>query len=137
MSKTIAAIATATGTGSIGIIRMSGKDCFKILEKIFVPRNSEINIEEIPGYTMKYGYIVNTDSKEKIDEVIVSFFKAPRSYTTENMCEINSHGGTIVEQKILEQCLLNGADLAEPGEFTKRAFLMVELIYPKQSLLWI
>ena len=72
---------------------------------------------------MKYGYIVNTDSKEKIDEVIVSFFKAPRSYTTENMCEINSHGGTIVEQKILEQCLLNGADLAEPGEFTKRAFL--------------
>lgn len=123
MSKTIAAIATATGTGSIGIIRMSGKDCFKILEKIFVPRNSEINIEEIPGYTMKYGYIVNTDSKEKIDEVIVSFFKAPRSYTTENMCEINSHGGTIVEQKILEQCLLNGADLAEPGEFTKRAFL--------------
>ena len=86
MSKTIAAIATATGTGSIGIIRMSGKDCFKILEKIFVPRNSEINIEEIPGYTMKYGYIVNTDSKEKIDEVIVSFFKAPRSYTTENMC---------------------------------------------------
>ena len=123
MSKTIAAIATATGTGSIGIIRMSGKDCFKILEKIFVPRNSEINIEEIPGYTMKYGYIVNTDSKEKIDEVIVSFFKAPKSYTTENMCEINSHGGTIVEQKILEQCLLNGADLAEPGEFTKRAFL--------------
>ena len=123
MRKTIAAIATATGTGSIGIIRMSGKDCFKILEKIFVPRNSEINIEEIPGYTMKYGYIVNTDSKEKIDEVIVSFFKAPRSYTTENMCEINSHGGTIVEQKILEQCLLNGADLAEPGEFTKRAFL--------------
>lgn len=123
MSKTIAAIATATGTGSIGIIRMSGKDCFKILEKIFVPRNSEINIEEIPGYTMKYGYIVNTDSKEKIDEVIVSFFKVPRSYTTENMCEINSHGGTIVEQKILEQCLLNGADLAEPGEFTKRAFL--------------
>lgn len=123
MSKTIAAIATATGTGSIGIIRMSGKDCFKILEKIFVPKNSEINIEEIPGYTMKYGYIVNTDSKEKIDEVIVSFFKAPRSYTTENMCEINSHGGTIVEQRILEQCLLNGADLAEPGEFTKRAFL--------------
>lgn len=123
MSKTIVAIATATGTGSIGIIRMSGKDCFKILEKIFVPRNSEINIEEIPGYTMKYGYIVNTDSKEKIDEVIVSFFKAPKSYTTENMCEINTHGGNIVIRKILELCLKNGANLAEPGEFTKRAFL--------------
>ena len=123
MSKTIAAIATATGTGSVGIIRMSGQDCFQILKKIFVPKNSNIKIEEIPGYTIKYGYIINSESGENIDEVLVSFFREPKSYTTENMCEINSHGGTIVEQKILEQCLLNGAELAQPGEFTKRAFL--------------
>lgn len=121
MSNTIAAISTATGNGGIGIIRMSGKKCFEILNKIFIPHNP--NSSEIKGYTMKFGYIINTENNEKIDEVIVSFFTAPKSYTTENMCEINSHGGVIVERKILELCLKNGADLAEPGEFTKRAFL--------------
>lgn len=121
--STIAAISTATGTGGIGIIRMSGKECFQILKKIFVPKNLDTCIEEVPGYTIKYGHIIDNKTKEIIDEVLVSFFRAPKSYTTEDMCEINSHGGTIVEQKILEQCLLNGAELAEPGEFTKRAFL--------------
>ncbi len=120
--ETIAAISTAQGNGGIGIIRMSGKDCFKILEKIFIQKNNQ-SIEEIQGYTMKYGYIIDYETKEKIDEVLVSYFKEPKSYTTENMCEINSHGGMIIEQKILEQCLLAGATLAEPGEFTKRAFL--------------
>ena len=99
---------------------MSGKNCFEILEKIFKPKKPE-TIENIKGYTMKYGHIVE---KEKIiDEVLVSYFKEPMSYTTENMCEINSHGGNIVMKKILELCLQNGAQLAEPGEFTKRAFL--------------
>ena len=121
--STIAAIATATGTGSIGIIRLSGEKCFEIIKKIFRPKSGEIDIDCISGYTMKYGYIIDNNTGENIDEVIVSFFKAPKSYTTENMCEINSHGGSLVEQKILEQCLLNGAELAEPGEFTKRAFL--------------
>ena len=121
--STIAAIATATGTGSVGIIRMSGKECFKVLEKIFVPKNNNIKIEDVPGYTIKYGYIVNPNTQEKIDEVLVSFFRAPKSYTTENMCEINSHGGSIIEQEILNLCLINGAEIAEPGEFTKRAFL--------------
>lgn len=121
--STIAAISTATGTGGIGIIRMSGKECFQVLKKIFVPKNSDTCIEEVPGYTIKYGHIIDNKTKEVIDEVLVSFFRAPKSYTTEDMCEINSHGGTIVEQRILEQCLLNGAELAEPGEFTKRAFL--------------
>lgn len=119
----IVAIATATGTGGVGIIRMSGKDCFEVLKKIFVPKNSNVVIDEVPGYTMKYGNIIDSETKEVIDEVLVSFFREPKSYTTEDMCEINSHGGTIVEQEILEQCLLNGAELAEPGEFTKRAFL--------------
>ena len=99
---------------------MSGDDCFKLLDKIFVPKNKQ-NIDNIKGYTMKYGHIV--ENEEIIDEVLVSYFKAPKSYTAENMCEINSHGGNIVVKKILELCLKNGAELAEPGEFTKRAFL--------------
>ena len=99
---------------------MSGKNCFEILEKIFKPKKQE-SIEEIKGYTMKYGHII--ENEKIIDEVLVSYFKEPMSYTTENMCEINSHGGNIVMKKILELCLKNGAELAEPGEFTKRAFL--------------
>lgn len=99
---------------------MSGKNCFEILNKIFVQKNEQ-KIEEIKGYSIKYGKIV--ENNEIIDEVLVSYFKAPRSYTTENMCEINSHGGNIVMKRILELCLKNGAELAEPGEFTKRAFL--------------
>ncbi len=120
--STIVAISTPIVNGGIGIIRMSGKNCFNILEKVFIPKKKQ-DIKDIPGYTMKYGYIVDLKTKEKIDEVLVSFFKEPKSYTTENMCEINSHGGIIVEQRILEQCLLAGANMAEPGEFTKRAFL--------------
>ena len=123
MSNTIAAIATATGSGGIGIIRMSGDKCFEILKKIFIPKNKNVDLDKVEGYTIKYGYIINSRTQEKIDEVLVSFFRAPKSYTTENMCEINSHGGMVVERKILEECLLNGANLAEPGEFTKRAFL--------------
>ena len=99
---------------------MSGKECFDVLDKIFRPIKKE-PIEKIKGYTMKYGHIVQND--EIVDEVLVSYFKEPKSYTTENMCEINSHGGNIVMRRILELCLKNGADLAEPGEFTKRAFL--------------
>ena len=100
---------------------MSGENCFNVLEKIFIPKKKQ-PIEEIKGYTMKYGNIVDS-SGSVVDEVLVSYFKAPKSYTTENMCEINSHGGNVVVKKILELCLNNGADLAEPGEFTKRAFL--------------
>ena len=99
---------------------MSGEKSFEILEKIFEPKKKQ-SIEEIKGYTIKYGNIV--ENGEVVDEVLVSYFKAPKSYTTENMCEINSHGGTVIIRKILELCLKNGADLAEPGEFTKRAFL--------------
>ena len=99
---------------------MGGKECFEILDKVFSPKNKE-NLDDIKGYTIKYGNIVN--DREIIDEVLVSYFKAPKSYTTEDMCEINSHGGNIVMKKILELCLKNGATLAEPGEFTKRAFL--------------
>lgn len=108
------------GIGGIGIIRMSGKESFAILNKIFVPKTKQKE-EKVKGYTIKYGTIV--ENGEIIDEVLVSYFKAPKSYTTEDMCEINSHGGNIMVRKILEICLKNGAELAEPGEFTKRAFL--------------
>ncbi len=120
--STIAAISTAPGIGGIGIIRLSGKDTFKIIEKIFKGKKN-IGIEEIKGYTIKYGNIINPENNKIIDEVLISFFKAPKSYTTENMCEINSHGGIVVVREILEICLKNGAVIAEPGEFTKRAFL--------------
>ncbi len=119
--STIAAISTAPGIGGIGIIRMSGEECFEILDKIFVQKKPQ-RIEDIKGYAIKYGNIVNED-KKIIDEVLVSYFKAPKSYTSENMCEINSHGGTVIMNEILEICIKNGANLAEPGEFTKRAFL--------------
>lgn len=99
---------------------MSGEKCFEVLNKIFKPKKQE-RVENIKGYTIKYGHIV--ENNEIIDEVLVSYFKAPKSYTTENMCEINTHGGNVVIRKILELCLKNGANLAEPGEFTKRAFL--------------
>lgn len=117
--STIAAISTAPGNGGIGIIRLSGDKCFEVLNKIFIPKNDN----EIKGYSIKYGNIVKSETKEVIDEVLVSYFVEPRSYTRENMCEINSHGGIVVENQILQECLKNGAILAEPGEFTKRAFL--------------
>ena len=99
---------------------MSGENCFEILDKIFQAKKPQ-KIEEIKGYTIKYGHII--ENNEIIDEVLVSYFKKPLSYTTEKMCEINSHGGNVLVKKILELCLKNGAKLADPGEFTKRAFL--------------
>lgn len=116
--STIAAISTSPGIGGIGMIRMSGENCFEILDKFFVPKNKT----PIKGYSMKYGNVVDNFGNV-VDEVLVSYFLAPKSYTTENMCEINSHGGLPIMNKILEICLKNGAVLAEPGEFTKRAFL--------------
>ena len=100
---------------------MSGEKCFNVLEKIFIPKKKQ-DINDIKGYSVKYGNIVD-ENENIVDEVLVTYFKAPKSYTTENMCEINSHGGNIIVKKILELCLNNGAELAEPGEFTKRAFL--------------
>ena len=118
--STIVSISTAPGIGGIGIIRMSGEETYNIIEKIFKPLKYQ-KIEDIKGYTMKYGNII--DNGEIIDEVLVSYFRSPKSYTTEDMCEINSHGGNVILKRILDVCLKNGANLAEPGEFTKRAFL--------------
>lgn len=116
--EAIVAISTPPGYGGIGIIRMSGKDTFKIIEKIFKPKGND----EIKGYNMKFGHIFDSEGKN-IDEVLVTYFIAPKSFTTENMCEINSHGGPVIVNRILELCIENGARMAEPGEFTKLAFL--------------
>mgnify|MGYP000852056210 CR=1 FL=1 len=120
MENTIVAISTAMGNGGIGIVRMSGEKSFEILDKIFRPKNND---GVIKGYQIKYGNIIDPKNEEIVDEVLVSYFVAPKSYTTENMCEINTHGGMVVEKRILELCLENGAEIAGPGEFTKRAFL--------------
>lgn len=120
MENTIVAISTAMGNGGIGIVRMSGEKSFEILDKIFRPKNNDGFIK---GYQIKYGNIIDPKNEEIVDEVLVSYFFAPKSYTTENMCEINTHGGMVVEKRILELCLENGAEIASPGEFTKRAFL--------------
>jgi len=116
--STITAISTAPGNAGIGIVRLSGEKSIDIINKIFKP----VNIGEIKGYTIKYGNIIDAEN-EVIDEVLVSFFIAPKSYTGENMCEINSHGNNVVLKRILDLCIENGAELAEAGEFTKRAFL--------------
>ena len=97
---------------------MSGENTFKILSKIFKAKNKK-DISEIKGYTMQYGYIVEND--KIIDEVLVSYFKKPHSYTTENMCEINSHGGNVIMRRILELCIKCGAELAEPRRIYKKS----------------
>ena len=117
MDDTIAAISTAQGVGAISIIRVSGEDAIKIVSKIF----SNKGFNDAPSHTIHYGYIM--DGNEKIDEVLVSVMRAPKTFTKEDVVEINAHGGIMTTDKILELLLVNGCRLAEPGEFTKRAFL--------------
>ncbi len=117
MDDTIVGISTTQGVGAISIIRLSGKDAINVASKIFLGKK----LNEVDTHTINYGYIVN--EKEKIDEVLVSVMKKPNTYTKEDIVEINCHGGISSTNKVLEMCLLNGARLAEPGEFTKRAFL--------------
>ncbi len=117
MKDTIAAISTSLGVGAISIVRVSGKDSISIVNKIY--KGKDLN--KVKSHTINYGYIV--DKEEVIDEVLVSVMKAPRTYTTEDIIEINCHGGITTTNKVLELLLTSGARLAEPGEFTKRAFL--------------
>ena len=116
MNDTIAAISTASGVGAISIVRISGDEALDIVNKIF-----DRDIYSFKSNTINYGHIIEGD--KIIDEVLVSIFLAPKTYTKENIIEINSHGGISVTNKILELLLTNGARLAEPGEFTKRAFI--------------
>ena len=120
-SDTIAAIATGMTNSGIGIIRISGSESFAVAEKFFLPANKNIKIKDAESHTIHYGFI--KDGEETVDEVMVSVMKSPRSFTTEDTVEINCHGGMLVMNRILQLVITNGARLAEPGEFTKRAFL--------------
>ena len=119
---TICGIATPLGEGGISIIRVSGSDSLKVINKIFKGKNSS-DILDMKSYTMRYGYICNIDSKVEIDEVIISYMKGPRSFTAEDVVEVNCHGGVVSTGRVLEEIIKAGARIAEPGEFTKRAFL--------------
>ncbi|AJA50123.1 tRNA modification GTPase MnmE [Clostridium pasteurianum DSM 525 = ATCC 6013] len=119
---TIVAIATALGEGGISIIRVSGKDSVNIVNKIFRAKSGR-TLLNIKPYTMQYGNIVELTTRENIDDVIVSFMKGPKSFTAEDTIEINCHGGIFSTNRVLEEVLKAGARIAEPGEFTKRAFL--------------
>jgi tRNA modification GTPase len=124
LSDTISAISTPIGEGGISVIRLSGNKSFKIIENIFfkdIERKKKINISETPSHTIHFGYLF--DELNLVDEVLISIFKKPNSYTGEDTIEISSHGGVLVSQKILSLTLKTGARHAEPGEFTKRAFL--------------
>ena len=118
MNDTICAISTSQGIGAIAIIRVSGPDSIQIVNKIFKGKD----LTKVESHTINYGYIVDNDNNE-IDEVLVSVMKSPRTFTTEDTVEINTHGGIAPTNKVLEILLTNGCRLAEPGEFTKRAFL--------------
>lgn len=120
MEDTIAAIATAPGEGGIGVVRISGEKSKEILKKIFLKKNSE---KDLVPRMMHYGFVRNNFSGELIDEVMAVYFKAPYSYTAEDVVEIQCHGSMVSLRKILSLVLKNGARIAESGEFTKRAFL--------------
>ena len=121
MSETIAAIATGLSQSGISIIRISGSEAISIGDKIFRTKTKDHILLDAESHTIHYGFIY--DGKELIDEVMVSVMKSPRSYTMEDVVEINCHGGILLTNHILELVLKNGARLADPGEFTKRAFL--------------
>jgi len=120
-NETISAISTAMNEGGIGIIRISGKQAWKIADKVYRSKNENKKLIQQKSHTIHYGYIM--DNEEIIDEVMVMLMKGPHSYTAEDTVEINCHGGIVVMRKILEIVIKNGAYPAEPGEFTKRAFL--------------
>ena len=132
-TDTIAAIATALSNSGIGIIRISGEDAISVGDSVFRTKHGKKKLSEVKTHTIHYGFIVdNENGKDNdtddwkshiIDEIMVSVMKAPNSYTAEDTVEINCHGGVLVMQKILETVIKNGARIAEPGEFTKRAFL--------------
>ena len=117
MNDTIAAISTTMGVGAISIIRVSGNDAISIVNKIFKGKD----LKKVETHTINYGHVI--DKNNIIDEVLVSIMRAPRTFTREDVVEINTHGGIAITNKVLELLLLNGCRLAEPGEFTKRAFL--------------
>ena len=119
-SETICGISTPIGRGAISIIRISGKDTIRIVEKIFTPREK---LKKATGNSIVHGWIRNTETKKKLDEVLLFIFKSPSSYTGEDMAEISAHGGIFIPKKIIQLLVDSGARIAEKGEFTRRRFL--------------
>lgn len=121
METTIAAISTAMSASGIGIVRISGEDAMEVISRIYRSKGGKKWIKEVPSHTIHYGYIY--DEEELIDEVLVMIMRAPRTFTGEDTVEIDCHGGVFAMKRVLETVLKNGAEIAGPGEFTKRAFL--------------
>ncbi|MBN1298886.1 MAG: tRNA uridine-5-carboxymethylaminomethyl(34) synthesis GTPase MnmE, partial [Actinobacteria bacterium] len=121
LDDTIVAQSTKPGESAIGIIRISGKNSIKIADKIFKAKNNK-TVKSMPTYTIAYG-IIEDENGEIIDQVILTLMRSPKSYTTEDVVEINCHGGLLATKKVMELAVENGARIAEPGEFTKRAYL--------------
>lgn len=117
---TIAAIATPPGEAGIAVIRISGPEAIAVADRVYQGKN---RLKDVDSHTIHYGYIVDPTSGERLDEVLVTVMKAPRTYTREDVVEVNCHGGLVVVKRVLQALLNHGARLAEPGEFTKRAFL--------------
>ncbi|MEK6582838.1 MAG: tRNA uridine-5-carboxymethylaminomethyl(34) synthesis GTPase MnmE [Nitrospirota bacterium] len=122
LDDTIAAISTPLGEGGIGIVRLSGKDAFKIADRLFhSPKGKKIS--DTPSHRIIYGFVKDPSTNDTVDEVLVSVMRSPNTYTREDIVEINCHGGMLPLRKVLELVIKEGARLADPGEFTKRAFL--------------
>lgn len=121
METTIAAISTAMSASGIGIVRISGEDAMEVISRIYRSKGGKKRIKEVPSHTIHYGHIY--DEEELIDEVLVMIMRAPRTFTGEDTVEIDCHGGVFAMKRVLETVLKNGAEIAGPGEFTKRAFL--------------
>ena len=117
LEETICATATAQGVGALGIIRVSGKDAFSIVDQVFKGKD----LTKVDSHTVNYGFIVK--GQEIIDEVMVSVFHAPKTFTAENLVEISCHGSPYIQQQIIDLLIQKGARLAQAGEFTQRAFL--------------
>ena len=119
--STIAAIATAPGAGGIAVVRLSGPESYAVAAKVFHPANPAKRVEEAKGYTALFGHFM--EGEEAFDEGVALFFRAPHSYTGEDVVELSCHGGSAVARRLVESCIAAGAAPAAPGEYTRRAFL--------------
>ncbi|MDQ7789060.1 MAG: tRNA uridine-5-carboxymethylaminomethyl(34) synthesis GTPase MnmE, partial [Clostridia bacterium] len=122
LGDTIAAVATPLGEGGVGIIRLSGSAALEVTERLFKAKNAQ-HWRAGRNYRLHYGHIVDPETGNTVDEVLLAVMRAPHSYTREDVVEIHAHGGIVPLRRILELCIAGGARLAEAGEFTKRAFL--------------
>ena len=119
--STIAAIATAPGAGGIAVVRLSGPESYEVAERVFRPANPSKKVAEAKGYTAMFGAFV--EGEDAFDEGVALFFRAPHSYTGEDVVELSCHGGSAVARRLVEACIAAGASPAAPGEYTRRAFL--------------